>query len=120
MLKEVVFLKAKLLALLLGTSVILGACGGAEEPQEEAADTTEGTEGETAGGDAEKIVQGNCIGCHGQNLEGGAGPNLTEVGAKYDKDEIKNIIINGQGSMPKGILDEADAEVVASWLAEKK
>lgn len=114
-------MKVKLLALLLGTSVILGACGGAEEPQEEAAETpTEGTEGETAGGDAEKIVQGNCIGCHGQNLEGGAGPKLTEVGAKYDKDEIKNIIINGQGSMPKGILDEADAEVVASWLAEKK
>lgn len=108
-------MKTKLLALLLGTSVVLGACGGAEEPKEEA------TEGETAGGgDAEKIVQKNCIGCHGENLEGGAGPQLTEVGAKYDQAEIKNIIINGQGGMPKGILDDADADIVSKWLAEKK
>ncbi|MGM0876475.1 MAG: cytochrome c551 [Bacillota bacterium] len=112
-------MKTKLLALLLGTSVVLGACGGAEEPNEEATEE-EATEGETAGGDAEKIVQQNCIGCHGENLEGGAGPQLTEVGAKYDQGEIKNIIINGQGGMPKGILDDADAEVVSEWLAEKK
>ncbi|KKI89223.1 hypothetical protein WQ54_27030 [Bacillus sp. SA1-12] len=113
-------MKGKLLALLLGTSVILGACGGAEEPQDDAADTNQGAEGETVAGDAEQIVQQNCISCHGENLEGGAGPNLTEVGAKYDKDEIKNIIINGRGSMPKGILNESDADVVASWLSEKK
>jgi cytochrome c551 len=111
-------MKTKLLALMLGTSVILGACGGGEEePQEEATGTTEG---DTATADAEEIVNQSCIGCHGQNLEGGGGPNLTEVGAKYNKDEIKDIIVNGKGSMPKGILDEAEAEVVASWLAEKK
>jgi cytochrome c551 len=113
-------MKMKLLALLLGTSVILGACGGAEEPEEEATDTTEGTEGETKTADAEAIVNQSCIGCHGQNLEGGGGPNLTEVGAKYNKDEIKDILINGKGSMPSGILDEAEADVVAAWLAEKK
>lgn len=106
-------MKIKLLGLILGTSVILGACGGADEPKEEST-------GETSGGEAEQIVQGNCIGCHGENLEGSAGPKLTEVGSKYDKDEIKNIIINGQGGMPGGLLEEADAEVVASWLAEKK
>ncbi|MBM7606217.1 cytochrome c551 [Metabacillus crassostreae] len=110
-------MKHKLLALLLGTSVILGACGGAEEPADEA-DSTEGTT--TASGDAEEIYQQNCIGCHGRNLEGASGPNLTEVGGKYDQAAIESIILNGQGNMPKGLLNEADAEVVASWLAEKK
>ena len=57
-------MKVKLLGLLLGTSVILAACGGADEAKDESA-------GDTAtGGDAEEIVQGTCIGCHGENLEG--------------------------------------------------
>ncbi|MBO1511719.1 cytochrome c551 [Metabacillus bambusae] len=106
-------MKTKLLTLLLGTSVILGACGGGEEPKEEAKGTTE------ASGDAETIVQQSCIGCHGENLEGKNGPNLQEVGAKYEKEEIKEILINGRGGMP-GVLQDADAEVVATWLAEKK
>lgn len=114
-----VTLKTKLFALLLGTVFVLSACGGEEAPADEAADTTEGTT-ETASGDAEEIFQKSCIGCHGRELEGGAGPKLTEVGAKYSQDEIASIIINGQGGMPKGILNEADAEVVAAWLAEKK
>ncbi|WP_026559715.1 cytochrome c551 [Bacillus sp. J37] len=111
-------MKTKLMALLFGTVLVLSACGGAEEPAEE---TTEGggTTTETAG-NAEEIVQKSCIGCHGRDLEGGSGPNLQEVGAKYSEDEIKSIIINGQGGMPKGLLNDADAEVVASWLAEKK
>jgi cytochrome c551 len=109
--KEEFIMKTKLLTLLLGTSVILGACGGGEEPKEEA-------KGE-ASGDAETIVQQSCIGCHGENLEGKNGPDLREVGAKYDKEEIKEILINGRGGMP-GVLQDADAEVVATWLIEKK
>jgi cytochrome c551 len=103
-------MKVKLSALLLGTSIILAACGGGEE---------EAT-GETTTADAETITQQSCIGCHGQNLGGGSAPPLTEVGAKYSKDEIKDIIINGQGGMPRGLLDDEKAEVVAQWLAEKK
>ena len=113
----VAVMKSKLFAILFGTVLVLSACGGAEEPAEEA--TEGGTTTETAG-NAEEIVQKSCIGCHGRDLEGGSGPNLQEVGAKYSEDEIKSIIINGQGGMPKGLLNDADAEVVASWLAEKK
>jgi cytochrome c551 len=104
-------MKLKLSALLLGTSIILGACSSGEE--EEAT-------GETTTADAETITQQSCIGCHGQNLGGGSAPPLTEVGAKYSKDEIKDILINGKGGMPSGLLDDAKAEVVAQWLAEKK
>ncbi|MFC0273375.1 cytochrome c551 [Metabacillus herbersteinensis] len=110
-------MKSKLAALVFGTSLVLAACGGGgDDAQENAGESTGGTES----AEAEQIVQQNCISCHGQNLEGGAGPDLTAVGGKYDQDKIKNIIINGQGSMPKGLLDDADAEVVAAWLAEKK
>ena len=110
-------MKTKLLALLFGSALVLSACGGAEEPADEASEG--GTTTETAGS-AEELVQQSCIGCHGRDLEGGAGPDLQEVGAKYSQDEIKSIIINGQGGMPKGLLDDADADVVAAWLAEKK
>ena len=107
-------MKLKLSALLLGTSIILGACGGGGGEEKEATGET------TTTADAETITQQSCIGCHGQNLGGGSAPPLTEVGAKYSKDEIKDIIINGQGSMPSGLLDDEKAEVVAQWLAEKK
>lgn len=103
-------MKLKLSALLLGTSIILGACSSGEE---------EAT-GEKTIADAETITQQSCIGCHGQNLGGGSAPPLTEVGAKYSKDEIKDILMNGQGRMPSGLLDDEKAEVVAKWLAEKK
>ncbi len=112
-------MKTKLIVLLLGTALVLSACGGNEQQTDETETTDGGQTTETAG-NAEEIVQQSCIGCHGRELEGGAGPNLTEVGAKYSQEGIKNIIINGQGSMPKGLLNDADADVVAAWLAEKK
>jgi len=114
-------MKTKLIAILFGSALVLSACGGTEQPADEAGDTTtEGGSTQETAGSAEEIVQQSCIGCHGRELEGGSGPNLQEVGAKYSQEEIKNIIINGQGGMPKGLLNDADAEVVASWLAEKK
>jgi biotin synthase-like enzyme len=36
------------------------------------------------------------------------------------KEEILDIIENGKGGMPAGILKGEDAEAVASWLADKK
>lgn len=113
-------MKTKLMALLFGSALVLSACGGAEQPADEEGETTEGGSTTETAGSGEDIFQQSCIGCHGRELEGGSGPNLTEVGAKYNKDEIKSIIINGQGGMPKGLLNDADAEVVAAWLAEKK
>ncbi len=106
-------MKKKIVVLLLGTSMLLAACGGEEESSDGSNANT------TASGDVEKIVQQNCIGCHGENLQGRNGPDLTEIGAKYNKDEIKDILVNGYGRMPK-VLGEAEAETVASWLAEKK
>jgi len=71
--------------------------------------------------DPAALYKANCASCHGQNLEGIAGPNLTTVGSKYSADEIADIIKNGKGGMPPGLLKKGEEiKAVAQWLAEKK
>ncbi|NGQ95105.1 YqzM family protein [Brevibacillus sp. SYP-B805] len=71
--------------------------------------------------DAAALFKANCSSCHGQNLEGIVGPNLTKVGSKYSADEIANIIKNGRGGMPPGMLKKGDEiKAVAQWLSEHK
>ncbi|WP_017728012.1 menaquinol-cytochrome c reductase cytochrome b/c subunit [Halalkalibacterium ligniniphilum] len=54
--------------------------------------------------------QQSCIGCHGNQLEGGAGgPNL--IDSEKSVEEIKDIIINGQGAMPGGMFEGTDEEL---------
>lgn len=56
--------------------------------------------------------QTNCMGCHGQNMEGGAGPALTNLGEKYSAEELKNIIQNGIGNqMPGGMFVGTEEEL---------
>lgn len=76
-------------------------------------------EDETVELSAEELYQQNsCIGCHGGNLEGaGAAPALTDVGERLSQEEIQNVIVNGQGAMPKGLATPKEAEVLAEWLA---
>ncbi|KNH33029.1 cytochrome C551 [Exiguobacterium sp. Leaf187] len=121
-------MKNLLLALGLGTTLALAACGGSDDSsssdssstKEESTMNDDSSKTETAV-DAEKIFANNCASCHGNNLEGNVGPNLTKVGSKYSSEEIQEIIKNGKGQMPAGILKE-DEEIVAvaDWLADKK
>jgi len=55
------------------------------------------------------VEQQGCIGCHGTNLEGGQGPAL--VGTEKSVDEIKDIAVNGIGSMPKGLFTGTEEEL---------
>lgn len=113
-------MKGKLLAAIFGAVLVLGACGGGSDKNDNGAGTNEGTGGETAAVDAEQIVNQKCISCHGGNLEGASGPALDKVGGHLSEEEIHDIIINGQNGMPPGIIKGEDAEAVAAWLAEKK
>jgi cytochrome c551/cytochrome c550 len=71
--------------------------------------------------DAAAIFAQNCSSCHGQNLEGIAAPALTTVGATYSAEEIADIIKNGKGGMPPGLLKkQPEIEAVAQWLSEHK
>lgn len=83
--------------------------------------STTTTASSSATPDAEKIVQQSCISCHGNNLEGSVGPNLTKIGSELSKDQILDILKNGKsGGMPAGLITGADAEAVAQYLSQKK
>lgn len=111
-------MKKKLLAAIFGATLILGACGGGNDTSDEKDTGTSG--GDTAAIDAEAVVQQKCISCHGGDLTGASGPAINKVGADHSEEEILDIILNGQGGMPGGIIKGEEAEAVASWLAEKK
>ncbi|WP_019415419.1 cytochrome c551 [Paenisporosarcina sp. TG20] len=109
-------MNTKLLAAFLASAILLAACGGNEEaaPLGEDVEVVESK-------DAEEIVQGNCISCHGGNLEGrGTYPALDDIGSRLTEEEILYVIQNGQGVMPKNIIEGAEAEVVAEWLSNKR
>ncbi|MCM3567190.1 PQQ-binding-like beta-propeller repeat protein [Neobacillus mesonae] len=90
-------------------------------------DSNEGSHGnkekpkkQTANINAEAVYNKSCISCHGQNLEGGAGPSLKHVGSSMSQEEIEKQIINGGGRMPGGLVDADQAKALAKWLANKK
>ncbi|MGF2617893.1 c-type cytochrome [Rossellomorea vietnamensis] len=119
-------MKKTLLAFLLGSTLILGACGNnnGDNASEEASDANNPQEAaEGAMGtdiDPEKIVNQKCSSCHGGDLSGGMGPALKNIGSELSEDEILSVIQNGKGSMPKNIIEGDEAEAVAEWLANKK
>ncbi|MDI2589703.1 cytochrome c [Psychrobacillus sp. NEAU-3TGS] len=116
----------KLLAVIFGAGLMLAACGGGNDEANDndtATDTDTGTAPttENASADAEKIVSSKCISCHGGNLEGqGNFPALNDVGSRLSEDEILNVIENGRGAMPGGLVTGEEAQAVAAWLAAKK
>lgn len=68
-------------------------------------------------------AQQSCVGCHGQNMEGVAGPNLQKIGSKYDAAQIAEIIKNGKPpAMPGGLFQGSDEELqkLAEYLATLK
>lgn len=105
------------MAILLGSALVLGACGGGDDDTSDdggdSGDTVETSAGEQA-------YKDSCASCHGGNLEGGAGTELVGVGDKYSAEEIEDIIADGIGSMPpqKQVSDE-DRTAIAEWLSNK-
>lgn len=91
------------------------------EQVEDGGEDNGASEGETAGGDADAVFQNNCAMCHGADLTGGGGPDLTAVGSKYSADEIKEIIQNGTDAMPAvQAVQGEELDALANWLSEKQ
>lgn len=91
--------------------------------KEEKAATEHAAEGggeEAAAGnfDPEALAQGKCIACHGNSYEGGMGPSL--VGIALSEDEIKDVLANGRGAMPKGLVPEENLDAMAAWVKSLK
>jgi cytochrome c551 len=106
--------KTWLATFMLGSALVLGACGGDD------GDNATDNGGETAD-PSEQVAQQRCATCHGGNLQGmGNTPALNDIGSRYSEEEILDIILNGKGNMPPGLVKGEEAEALAAWLAEKK
>ncbi len=105
------------MAVIFGTVLVLGACGGDDGGSEEPADNG----GETAdASEAEGIFKENCASCHGDDLSGGSGPDLTSIGDSMSEDEIESQIEEGGEGMPADLIEGDDKTTVANWLADMK
>lgn len=75
---------------------------------------------QTAAANPEDVYKQTCSGCHGVNYEGGVGPALKGVGDRLSVDQIKDVLQNGRGNMPPGLVPADKAEEMAKWLSELK
>lgn len=91
---------------------------GVDKKEEIASGHEEGAKeegGETAEFDAEAVAQGKCISCHGGDLAGqGNFPSLVDT--KLSQEEIAEVITNGKGAMPPGLVDAANVEAMAEYI----
>ena len=69
--------------------------------------------------DAEGLYNLSCLACHGENLEGAAGPPVTNMADIYSEEDLHNLLMNGAGMMPGKLLTEEESRLVTKWLLEK-
>jgi cytochrome c550 len=75
---------------------------------------------EVASSNPEDIYKSTCIGCHGNQYQGGMGPSLKGVGNQLTKDQIKEIITHGKGNMPPNLVKPEQADAMAEWVSKIK
>ena len=108
-------MKKAMLTLVFGSAIFLAACGGGGEKN------ATGNKETAAEPDGQAIAMKSCVTCHGGELQGmGSAPALKDVGSRLSEKEILDVINNGRGAMPAGLIKGADAEAVAKWLATQK
>ncbi|MGE7601194.1 cytochrome c550 [Peribacillus sp. NPDC097675] len=73
-------------------------------------------EKETASSSPEDIYKQNCISCHGNAYQGGVGPALKGVGDRLSEAEVKEVITNGRGAMPPGLVEESNLDAMAKYI----
>jgi cytochrome c550 len=98
---------------------------GLDQSKDIAKGNDKGTGSDTAQTSAQKpedIYTSTCIGCHGDQYQGGVGPALKGVGKRLSTDEIQKIITQGKtgakGTMPPGLVKESDAKAMAEWVSK--
>ncbi|MBO0996550.1 cytochrome c [Bacillus sp. SD075] len=82
--------------------------------EKEGGEKTEETE--SASASPEDIYKQNCISCHGDAYQGGVGPALKGVGDRLSVDEVKDVIANGRGAMPPGLVEEQNIDAMAEYI----
>lgn len=72
---------------------------------------------------AEEVYSRNCLSCHGDQLQGGVGPELATVGDRMSQEEIAGAIMNGVGAMMPAFKDALTTEEIShlsKWLSDMK
>lgn len=65
--------------------------------------------------DPEAKAQESCISCHGSSYEGsGAFPSLVDT--EMSQEEIEQIIAEGAGAMPGGLVEAENIPAMAEWV----
>ncbi|HSP22327.1 MAG TPA: cytochrome c [Planococcus sp. (in: firmicutes)] len=82
-----------------------GGAGGAEG---------EGGGEEPAEFDPEAVAQQSCVSCHGSSYEGGVGPSLIDT--QLDQAGLEEILANGKGAMPGGLVEADNIPAMAEWI----
>ncbi|AXI09477.1 c-type cytochrome [Oceanobacillus sp. 143] len=105
--------------------IIISFIGVDQRADRQAAEEGGNEQTEDSGGevstDPEEIFQANCAACHGADLSGGMGPELTTIGSTLSAEDIVSIIQNGKGQMPAQTqVVEEEATLLADWLSEKQ
>ncbi|MDN7226864.1 cytochrome c [Planococcus liqunii] len=88
-----------------------------EHAEEGAGGEAQGEDGgstESAEFDPEAQAKQSCVSCHGSSYEGGVGPSL--VATEMDQAAIEDIIANGKGAMPGGLIEGENIPAMAEWV----
>ncbi|MDN7240450.1 cytochrome c [Planococcus sp. N028] len=80
----------------------------------DAAPEGDGGSAESTEFDPEAVAQQSCVSCHGSSYEGGMGPSL--VATELDQAGIEEIIANGKGAMPGGLVEGENIPAMAEWV----
>jgi len=106
-------MKKWLLAIVFGSVLVLGACGGDDGGGDGAgSDEAEAGESESVVADVEELVKDNCASCHSGDFE------LVPGDTGFSKDELVDIIKEGIGSMPAIDVSDDEATAIAEYLAD--
>lgn len=114
-------MKKWLMTVVFGSMLVLAACGGGgDDGASNNAANGNNSGNSVDASEAEEIFKENCASCHGEDLSGASGPDLSSVGADMSEDEIATKIEEGGDGMPAGLIEGEEETTVAKWLADHK
>lgn len=83
--------------------------------------TDTGDKTEATASEGEELYQQSRVGRHGKDLEGVSKISISKRSeANTMNTKLKALLKTSSGNMPKGLVDDNEAAVIAKWLSEKK